>query len=218
MRSNFANALTKWIFFSNKVDFLKLSGLNGVYLLKSNEMKKLLYIFAMAIVLAGTSSCSNDMDEPLLTVDSVDLDQYIGTWYEIGSIPQFFNVGCQCTKAEYDFAPDGNIRVRNSCTLGSPTGAENRVVGRARVQRNTEGNSKLEVRFGSSPWAPYWIIELADDYSYAVVSDPARGTFFVLSRERQMDPALYAQLLANGRAQGVDVNRVTITNQVNCTN
>jgi apolipoprotein D and lipocalin family protein len=181
-------------------------------------MKKLLYVFAMAIVLAGTSSCSNDMDEPLVTVDSVDLEQYIGTWYEIGSIPQFFNVGCQCTKAEYDFAPDGNIRVRNSCTLGSPSGVENKVVGRARVQRNTQGNSKLEVRFGSSPWAPYWIIELADDYSYAVVSDPARGTFFVLSRERQIDPALYEQLLANGRAQGVNVNRVTRTNQVNCTN
>jgi apolipoprotein D and lipocalin family protein len=185
---------------------------------KLSKMKKLFYMFVLAVVSVSATSCSRDMQEPVVTVSSVDLDRYIGTWYEIGSIPQFFNVGCQCTKAEYAFAPDGNISVRNSCTLGSPNGLENRVIGRARVQRNTEGNSKLEVRFGSSPWAPYWIIELADDYSYAVVSDPARGTFFVLSRTREMDPALYESLLASGRAQGINVNRVTKTNQRNCTN
>lgn len=179
-------------------------------------MKKANLLVTLAAGLLLFASCGRDMEEPVRTVDSVDLERYIGTWYEIGSIPQFFNLGCFCTKAEYDFLENGNISVRNSCKLGGPNGLESRIFGQARPQRNTTGNSKLEVKFSASPWAPYWIIELADDYSYAVVSDPARGTFFVLSRTREMDEALYQQLLASGRAQGINVDRARRTNQRLC--
>ena len=164
-------------------------------------------------------SCKRDMTgDPVVTVPSVDLERYIGKWYEIGSIPQFFNLGCFCTTAEYDFLPNGNVKVFNSCNVGGPNGLESKITGQARVQAGTTGNSKLEVKFSVSPWAPYWIIELADDYSYAVVSDPARGTFFVLSRTKEMDEALYLSLLEKGKAQGIDITKVRKTNQRLCNN
>lgn len=174
--------------------------------------------FVVALIcLAAFQSCSRDnMQEPVKTVDSVDLSKYIGKWYEIGSIPQFFNLGCYCTTAEYDFLENGNIRVFNSCRLGGPNGLENTILGQARPQRGTTGNSKLEVKFSVSPWAPYWIIDLAPDYSYAVVSDPARGTYFILSRTKEISEELYQQLLEVGRAQGINVNKVRKTNQRLC--
>jgi apolipoprotein D and lipocalin family protein len=179
-------------------------------------MKKINIAILSLTIAFFFSSCSRDMQDPVKTVSEVDLNKYIGKWYEIGSIPQFFNLGCYCTTAEYDFLENGNIRVFNSCRLGGPNGLENTILGQARPQRGTQGNSKLEVKFSASPWAPYWIIELAPDYSYAVVSDPARGTYFILSRTKEISEELYQQLLEVGRAQGINVNKVRKTNQRLC--
>jgi apolipoprotein D and lipocalin family protein len=179
-------------------------------------MKKLNIATLAIATIFFFSSCSRDMQEPVKTVAEVDLNQYIGKWYEIGSIPQFFNLGCYCTTAEYDFLENGNIRVFNSCRLGGPNGILNTILGQARPQRGTTGNSKLEVKFNASPWAPYWIIELSPDYSYAVVTDPARGTYFILSRTKEISEELYQQLLEAGRAQGINVNKVRKTNQRLC--
>ena len=45
------------------------------------------------------------------TVESVDAERYLGTWYELGSVKQFFSVGLVNSKAVYSLRPDGNIRV-----------------------------------------------------------------------------------------------------------
>lgn len=180
-------------------------------------MKKINYLFYAAIAVLFFSACNKDALKPVKTVSAVDLNQYIGKWYEIGSIPQFFNTGCNCTTAEYSFNADGTVKVFNRCELGSPGGRDNTIEGKARVVNGSNG-SKLQVKFAVSPWAPYWIIELEENYQYAVVSDPARGTLFVLSRTPQMDEALYNELLGKAAAQGININRVRKTAQTEACN
>lgn len=175
-------------------------------------MKKLFQLSLLATLILGLSSCNKDALKPLKTVPAVDISRYVGKWYEIGSIPQFFNNGCNCTTAEYSINADGTVKVVNRCELARPGGKENLIEGKARVVKNSN-NSKLEVKFAVSPWAPYWIIELGADYEYAVVSDPARGTLFVLSRTPQIDEAVYNDLLNKAKNQGLNIGRVKRTAQ-----
>ena len=107
------------------------------------------------------SACSN---KPLETVQKVDVKRYMGKWYEIASFPQRFQKGCSCTVAEYTLNENGTVKVDNSCTA---YGKKKQSIGKAKVV-DKETNAKLKVSFFRPFWGKYWIIDLADDYSYAV--------------------------------------------------
>jgi apolipoprotein D and lipocalin family protein len=123
---------------------------------------------------------------PVETVGSVDLNKYLGTWYEIASIPQWFQKKCDSnTQAAYSLDSDGKIVVSNSCK--TKEGLTEVAEGRAKVV-DTVTNSKLKVTFVKFfGWCflfggNYWIIDLPADYSYVVVGDPSRGYAWILSR------------------------------------
>lgn len=109
--------------------------------------------------------------QTLQTVAEVDLRRYAGKWYEIASFPQRFQKGCHCTTAEYTLSDKGYVIVENRCNKDSINGKESYIKGKAFVVKNT-GNAKLKVQFFWPFKGDYWIIALADDYSYAVVSAP----------------------------------------------
>ena len=52
---------------------------------------------------------------PPTTVSQVNLQRYMGTWYEIASFPNFFQRGCKCTSATYGLKDDGTVTVHNKC-------------------------------------------------------------------------------------------------------
>lgn len=178
-------------------------------------MKKLIILFISVATLFTFNNCQF-FDESNLpkTVDFVDVEKYTGVWYEISSIPQPFSVGCLCTTAEYQIISSDKISVFNRCILNRPTGPENTILGEAKVVPNS-GNAKLSVSFSSvgNFGAPYWIVDLADDYSYAVVSDPLKATLWVLSRTPKMDDALYSAIIKDLKARKFPVARLKKTRQ-----
>ncbi len=151
----------------------------------------------------------------LPTVPFVDPARYAGTWFEIASIPQGFSVGCQCTTATYGVIASDLISVDNQCNLNSPTGPANTISGRAFVTPGT-GNAKLEVEFFPIFRGAYWIIGLADDYSWALVGDPYRGSLFVLSRARTLDAGTYGNITALATNLGFNVAALSLTPQTGC--
>jgi len=149
---------------------------------------------------------------PLETVAHVELARYLGTWYEIASFPQSFQRGCTATTATYTLRDDGQLDVINRCRLGSPDGKAKEARGRARfVDRVT--NAKLDVSFFRPFWGPYWIIDLAQDYSYAVVGHPGRDYLWILSRTPTMGDDTYQRILARLRAQRYETSRLVRTVQ-----
>ena len=150
----------------------------------------LLLLLLSAVFKSATASAL----EPLKTVPYVDISRYMGTWYEIGSFPQWFSRGCFNTWAEYTLRADGRVDVLNQCHKGSPTGRVKKAKGLARVV-NTDTNAELKVSFFGPFEGDYWVIELGDNYEYAVVSEPGRGTLWILSRTTTMDPAVLDALL-----------------------
>ena len=172
----------------------------------------------LCLALAGLAGCASTATErlhlaPLRTVAHVDLERYLGTWYEIASFPQRFQRGCTATKATYALRPDGDIDVLNSCRKGSLDGEVKTARGRARVV-DPSTNAKLEVSFFRPFWGDYWVIDLAEDYSYAVVGHPSRDYLWILSRSPAMTEATWRGILGRLQAQGYETSRLARTLQV----
>ncbi len=167
-----------------------------------------------AILAAGCSTSTTERQRlpRLETVAHVDLSRYVGTWYEIASFPQSFQRGCTATTATYTLRKDGDIDVLNRCRQGALDGEERSARGRARVVDRAT-NAKLEVSFFRPFWGDYWIIDLADDYSYAVVGHPGRDYLWILARTPTMPDPTYQRILARLRAQGYETSRLVRTVQ-----
>lgn len=171
-------------------------------------------VLGVLMVAACASSTTERLHlPPLRTVAHVDLSRYLGTWFEIASFPQRFQRGCTATTATYTLGDDGKIDVLNLCRKDALDGPEKVAQGRVRVV-DPATNARLEVSFFRPFWGDYWIIDLADDYTYAVVGHPDRDYLWILARAPTMAEATYQAIVARIAAQGYDTSRLVRTLQV----
>lgn len=154
-----------------------------------------------------TACHGNTGKAPPATVDWVDLDRYQGLWYEVARIPNRFQDHCVAsTTARYRLRPDGRLSVLNRCLTGN--GDWDQAQGIARVIDPTS-NARLEVSFVSLLgwqlfWGDYWILELAPDYSHAVIGTPERDYGWILSRTPHLSASTRAAIDQRLREQGYD--------------
>ncbi len=174
-------------------------------------MKKLL--LPLVAIIVSFTSCDQALEcGPVITDDNANLNEFLGTWYEVATIPQFFSNQCECTSATYSVRPDGKVDVFNVCR---ENGVLTNIRGFAQ-QPNPNNFSKLKVKFPVAPFpADYWII-IFEAGSHMVVSDPLRSTCFILSRERTLDDAIYDSIIDQVDAQCIDINRIVRVNQDGC--
>jgi apolipoprotein D and lipocalin family protein len=151
-------------------------------------------VWLAALALIGCTPAAREGAPPLEVVPWVDLERYAGTWYEIARLPNSFQIGCVGTKATYTLLEDGRVGVINECRKGSMEGPLDRVQGTARVA-DPKTNAKLKVSFFWPFYGDYWVIELGDDYQYAVVGHPSREYLWILSRRPQLDEGLYGRIV-----------------------
>ena len=153
-------------------------------------------------------------NSPLTVVDSVDLQRYLGKWYEIASYPAWFQKGCTGSTAEYSLLPDNKIQVVNRCHKNSLEGPLKESIGKAEVV-DTTTNAKLKVWFFWPFKGNYWIIDLSPDYQWAVVGEPSRKYLWILSRTPTVDEAVYQEILERLPQKGYDPAKLRRTDQVN---
>lgn len=171
-------------------------------------MKLISFTLLINIMMSSFLNAQN-----LQTVPQVDLNKYSGKWYEIASYPQTFQKGCHCTTAEYTLSEKGYVIVENRCNRDSLTGKQSYIKGKAFVDKNS-GNAKLKVQFFWPFKGKYWIIELADDYSYTVVSHPNRKYLWILSRTPKMEETTYQHIISKLKQNGFDLNKLRLTPQI----
>ena len=151
-------------------------------------------IASIMLVVVGCNNMEKEPAEPLATVSHVDLTRYMGAWYEIARYPNSFQKGCVGSKATYSLMDDGKVSVLNECYDGSFSGKLRSAKGKAWVV-DKETNSKLKVSFFWFFAGDYWIIDLADNYSYVVVGHPKRKYLWILSRTKTMEDSTYEAIL-----------------------
>jgi apolipoprotein D and lipocalin family protein len=144
----------------------------------------------------------------LEVVPHVDLQKYLGKWYEIAHLPFKFEDDCSDITATYTLLKDGNVGVLNECRKNGKVKASR---GKAKVVDKNTG-AKLKVTFFWPFYGDYWIIKLGADYDYAVVGTPNHKYLWILSRTPQMDKKLYAQLIESAKSKGFDTEKIVKTN------
>jgi len=138
---------------------------------------------------------------PLPTVSAVDLNRYVGTWYEIARLPNWFQNKCVAdTRATYAIE-DARVSVLNECRTAA--GVFEQAKGIAQVVEDSRG-AKLRVSFFRPFYGDYWILALDPDYRWVLVGEPGRKYAWILARSPQLDDATLEALLARAAALGFD--------------
>jgi apolipoprotein D and lipocalin family protein len=169
----------------------------------------LIGIITLLVPLFATAS---EKTPPLQTVPHVDLNRYIGKWYEIASFPQWFQKNCVASSANYTLRRDGDVDVLNQCHNKVLDGKLREAKGKAWIV-DKSSNAKLKVRFFWPFSGAYWIIDLGPNYEYAVVGHPNRKYLWILSRTPKMDHAVYEGILERLKQQHYDLSPLRKTLQ-----
>lgn len=146
-------------------------------------------------------------------VSQVDLQRYMGLWYEIARFDNGFEKGLVGVTARYSLRPDGRIRVENSGYRRSFLGKRKTEIGKTKVpDPNSPG--KLKVSFFWWFYVDYYILDLdAFNYNYALVGSNSRRFLWLLSRTPQMEPATQQMLLQQARDRGYDTSELVWVQQ-----
>jgi apolipoprotein D and lipocalin family protein len=162
------------------------------------HLRQVLLALAVATVACALCACAGDPDtrKPVLhSHASVDLQRYKGRWYIIANIPYFAESGKVMARDEYALRADG--RIDNDYVFRrSFDGGDARWHGIATVLPETR-NAQWTVKFWGILDADYMVLEVAPDYSWALVGHPRRKYGYVFSRQPRMDDALYRRLLGD---------------------
>ena len=154
---------------------------------------------------------------PVTALPSLDVPNYMGTWYQVAWFPNRFQSQCVAdTSATYRQLEGGRVEVINRCRRAD--GSIDAITGVARpdgsVLRGTQLEpAQLEVSFLPAMlrwlpiWGSYWVVQLADDGRYAVVSEAQREYLWVLSRTPRLLPADETEIRSRLVQQGFDLTR-----------
>jgi len=166
------------------------------------KMKRIVFSFiAMSFMLAASSQKGPSV------VSTVDLKRYMGKWYEIARLPNFFEKKLKCISATYTLRDNGKITVLNEGNLITDPAKTSSSEGVAWAP-DKKSPAKLKVQFFWPFSGDYWIMYLDDEYRYVLVGDPDNKYLWILSRERTMDENTYSMLLQKAIDNGYDVKPI----------
>jgi apolipoprotein D and lipocalin family protein len=172
-------------------------------------MKLRLNFFLLIASVFLFTACSSK-NPPLQTVSKVDLNKYLGTWYEIARYEHFFEKDCKNVTANYSIMDENLIQVINSC-VKIITNEKKEAKARAYAVDNT--NSKLKVSFFRPFYGDYWVLILDEQYNYAVVGTPNREYLWILSRTKTIDENIKTDILNKLPSLGFEPSKFTWTIQ-----
>ncbi len=135
------------------------------------------------------------------------MKKYAGTWYSLSSIPTMFDKGSRETTTKYTLNKEGYFNVLTSYKKPNDEAIYSRA---SKMFPTEEGSSgELKAQFIWPIKVDYWIIELADDYSYVVVGHPEHKFLFIMSRVKKMPKKTYDEIVVRCKAKGYDVTKLT---------
>ena len=166
---------------------------------------RLLLILSFLFSLSCTKTNSQMIDKT--TVKELDLNRYLGTWYEIARFPHSFEKNLVGVTATYSLLDDGKIKVLNQGYKNTLDGELSVAEGKAKILNKLEP-AKLKVSFFWIFYADYFVLELDGNYQYVMIGSSSPKYFWILSRTPQMDSATYEMLLEKARKRGYNLKKL----------
>jgi len=164
----------------------------------------------LASVCFALSLCSCSESGPAVATNFT-LDRFQGHWYEIARVPRDYDERCRDTVADYRLTGANSLEMRHSCWTGSGPQDIQNFRATATVD-DAAVPAKLSLQIGAYS-AGYWVLDVGQDYEYAVIGHPSRTMLWILSRTPELDSALYAKALTLATGRGFDVGQLQKTPQ-----
>ena len=175
------------------------------------KIDKNLNVFAIIIslIIISNSFISCKTHKSMIdktVVEQLDIQQYLGKWYEIARYDHSFERGLVGVTADYSMRDDGKIKVINSGYKNSFNGEFSQAVGKAKIPKPEKEPAKLKVSFFWIFYGDYFVMELDKDYKWVVIGSSSDKYLWILSRNPQMDKELFNDLLSRLEKRGYDVS------------
>ena len=176
-------------------------------------MKKGIFILLIVIcfTIIETTSTSAQIQVTMIdktVVKELDLQKYLGTWYEIARYNHRFERGLAGVTADYSIREDGKIKVLNSGYKKSLDGRFKQAEGKAYLPDPELEPGKLKVSFFWNFYGDYFVLDLDENYQWAIVGSSSDKYLWVLSRIPQLDQDLYYELLDKIKLRGYDISQL----------
>ncbi len=155
-------------------------------------------LFLMCMLLFPWTACSSGTMIDNTPVPSLDLQRYLGKWYEIARYDHRFERDMQNCTALYTMNDDGTIRVTNS---GIVDGKRKESIGKAKT---TGTPGLLRVSFFGPFYSDYRVLMLSEDYSYALIGSASEKYLWILARTPVLPDASLQRLLQEAARRGYD--------------
>lgn len=172
--------------------------------------KNIRLLLLFFIILTSCKGQNSMIDKTV--VKELDIERYLGKWYEISRFDHGFERGLVGVTATYSYRKDGKIKVVNAGYKETLNGKKSEAIGKAKIP-NPKIPSKLKVSFFWFFYGDYFVLELDESYQWAVVGSSSDKYLWILSRTPQMDPAVYTQILKKITKRGYDVNKLIAVKQ-----
>ena len=162
-------------------------------------MKTRMMFIVLAAAVAGCVSGPKVDNAP---VAALDLNRYLGEWYEIARFDHSFERGIERAKANYTLNEDGTIKVVNS---GVKDGKPKTAIGKG---KRTDTPALLRVSFFGPFYADYRVMMIDANYKYALVGSGGADYLWILSRTPTLAGDAKSELLAEARRRGYDMDKL----------
>ena len=168
-------------------------------------MFKLSLLVVLGALVLG--ACSTVPEEPMDTVDYVDINRFMGDWYVIANIPTAIEKWAHNAVESYQLADDGTIDTVFTFRKDSFDGPEKRYTPKGFI-RNAQTNAEWGMRFVWPFKAEFLIVYLNEDYTHTVIGRSKRDYLWIMSRTPEMPDSDYETILSVLNEQGYDVARI----------
>lgn len=166
-------------------------------------MRRLALLLPLLMLLAACASTGGTAMPPLTSTATVDLERYMGRWWVIAHVPYFAERGKVAAADMYALRDDG--RIDNTYAYRKAFDEpERQMRGVASVVPGTNNAQWRIAFFGGLVKADLLVMEVAPDYSWALIGHPKRKLAWIFAREQAMDDARYQQLRAKFADWGYD--------------
>ncbi len=170
--------------------------------------KSILLILFISILCCDCKTQTSNSITDKSTVSAVDLNRYLGKWYEIARFDHSFERGLTGVTATYSLRPDGKIKVLNEGYKNSLDGRHKTAVGKAMIP-DPKDLSKLKVSFFLNFYADYLIMELDQlNYQYAVIGSNSDNFIWLLARDPKLPDSVYNMLVDKAKKRGYKVENL----------
>ncbi len=147
-------------------------------------------------------ACGGTLTVDNSVVGNLELNRFLGDWYEIARFDHTFEMGMQETKANYALKDDGTIAVTNQ---GMKNGEPKTANGKAKL---TDVAAVLRVSFFGPFYSDYRVMLIDEDYQYALIGSGSDDYLWILSRTPRISDEVKQIILNEARRRGYDVSQL----------